>query len=230
MRPRLLDLFCGAGGAAKGYHQAGFDVVGVDINPQPNYPYTFFQSDALDFLGEAVDKFYPFNYCDAIHASPPCQAYTELNNNKTEHPRLIAPVRRLLEMTGIPYVIENVPGARLDMVNPVSLVGWQFGLGVKRERLFEANWDLISPSGNSRPERRKYLVYEHGKWRWTPNVPVYGSGGRKAVEYWPYAMGVGDTWDDCWMTRSELAEAIPPAYTEFVGKQLLAHIESRVAA
>lgn len=239
MRPLLLDLFCGAGGAAKGYHDAGFDVVGVDLEPQPNYPFEFLQADALEALkGLLEERSFHFpgigylRLADFVagHGSPPCQAYTELNNDKSQHPRLIALLRALLEQTKILWVIENVAGAKYDMVNPVVLSGEMFGLGVHRPRLFETNWPLIAPEYVRKDLRRKYLVFEHGKWRWTANVPVYGSGGRKAVEYWPHAMGVGDTWDECWMTRDELAEAIPPAYTEWIGKQLLEVVEQRQAA
>jgi len=223
-RPRLLDLFCGAGGAAMGYHRAGFDVVGVDINHQPNYPFHHIMADVLIYMkwSDPVAAGYA-----AIHASPPCQAYSRASqHHKDKHPDLIEPVREWLEGTGLPYVMENVSGA--PMHDPVRLCGSSFGLRVQRHRLFEANWDLFGlPCDHDWQESdKRYLVYDHKKWFWTGVVPVYGSGGRKAVEYWPIAMGCGSTWDDCWMTREELAEAVPPAYTEFIGSQLLEHVWS----
>jgi DNA (cytosine-5)-methyltransferase 1 len=228
-KPRLLDLFCGAGGAAVGYHRAGFDVGGVDLHPQPRYPFEFDQADALQYLRDLINRDLFVGPIHAIHASPPCQAYTGLNNDKSEHPKLIAPVRELLEKTGLPYVIENVDGAKNYMLDPISMEGKHFGLHIKKKRWFETNWPLPSPV-ETLPRGRDFLVYEHGKWRWTQNVPVYGSGGRKAVEYWPYAMGVGQSWDDCWMTRDELAQAIPPAYTEWIGRRLLSHVRQKAAA
>src|SRR5215467_701837 len=137
-RPRLLDLFCGAGGAAMGYHRAGFDVVGVDIKPQPRYPFTFIQADAMTF---------PLEGFDAIHASPPCQAYIRSGMyDKSRHPDLLPPVRCQLERSDVPWVIENVPGApmRVDL----KLCGCMFGLGVARQRWFETSWhafDLRPP-------------------------------------------------------------------------------------
>jgi len=151
-----------------GYHRAGFDVVGVDINPQPNYPFHHIRADVLTYMkwSDPVAAGY-----DTIHASPPCQAYsTASQHHKGKHPELIEPVREWLDSTGLPYVIENVPGA--PMIDPVRFCGSSFGLRVRRHRMFEA------------------------------------------------------TWDDCWMTREELAEAVPPAYTEFIGSQLLEHVWS----
>jgi DNA (cytosine-5)-methyltransferase 1 len=242
LKPLLLDLCCCAGCASRGYADAGFDVVGVDVHPQPNYPYPFLQADALEVLRRLLDGrsvyfvgegngagYHRLSDFAAIHASFPCQGYTGLNNDKSQHPRLIEPGRVLLEETGLPYVIENVEGAKSEMLDPVVLHGWHFGLNVARKRLFETNWELPAPTTRTRPER-EFLVYEHGHWRWTRNVPVYGNGGRKAVEYWPFAMGVGSTWDDAWMTRDELAEAIPPTYTLYVGGYLLEAIHSRTQA
>lgn len=205
MRPRLLDLFCGAGGAAMGYHRAGFDVVGVDIKPQPRYPFEFHQADALEFLREHGHEF------DAIHASPPCQAYTrgrKLQGNT--HPDLVAPVRDLLETTGKPYVIENVPGAPL--VNPVVLEGQMFpGLRTQRKRLFETNWPLDVPILRPPPPARNAKMgrpVTPGEWM---HVVGHFSGLSEARE----AMGID------WMGQHELAQAIPPAYTEFIGRRLL---------
>ena len=141
MKPRLLDLFCGAGGAAMGYHRAGFEVVGVDIEPQPRYPFEFYQADALNVL---TSIFTPLDF-DAIHASPPCQAYSWSARRWTEVERadLLAPTRELLRATGLPYVIENVPGA--PMQNPIRLCGVMFGLEVIRHRLFESNVAMVEP-------------------------------------------------------------------------------------
>lgn len=147
VKPRLLDLFCGACGAAMGYHRAGFDVAGVDIRPQPNYPFEFHQDDAFDVFDRIssghhmswIDQF------DAIHASPPCQAYSVANNihGRKDHPELIEAARGLLQETGLPYVIENVPGAPL--IDPVTICGLSVGLNVKRHRLFETNFPLMVP-------------------------------------------------------------------------------------
>lgn len=131
-KPRLLDLFCKAGGAGYGYWQAGFDVVGVDIEPQKRYPFTFIQADALEYLARHGGEY------DAIHASPPCQAFSKMKNpdkaHRKAHPDLVDPVRELLMRTGRPYIIENVPGAPL--LSPVTLCGSQFGLKVYRHRVF----------------------------------------------------------------------------------------------
>jgi DNA (cytosine-5)-methyltransferase 1 len=208
-----------------GYHRAGFEVVGVDINSQNNYPFEFWQEDALWHM-----RFWRGSGFDAIHASPPCQAFSSRTPDRSKHPDLITPLRPLLEATGLPYIIENVPGAPLR--DPVKLCGSSFGLRVRRERLFETNFSVVAPACEHewQDEDKRYLVYDHRKWFWTGVVPVYGSGGRKAVEYWPHAMGCGETWDDCWMTRDELAEAIPPAYTEYIGFELRRHLEEREAA
>ena len=131
MRPRLLDLFCGAGGAAVGYYRAGWDVVGVDIAPQPNYPFRFVRADALDFLSDHGREY------SATHASPPCQRYSTMTADPSRHPDLIAPVRQLLIDTGGPWVIENVPQAPL--IDPVILCGSSFALGVRRHRAFESS-------------------------------------------------------------------------------------------
>jgi DNA (cytosine-5)-methyltransferase 1 len=226
-RPRLLDLFCCAGGAAKGYHDAGFDVVGVDIRPQPRYPYLFVQADALEFLDAMIrctvgQSFWladeEFSTFDAIHASPPCQRFSDLakrNGNAEAWPDLIAPVRRRLKQLGLPYVIENVEGAPL--VDPVMLCGTMFGLRVLRHRLFESNV-LLAP----KPHGKHPLVFTHDKRKahygkldeWTSPVQVTG-GGNCSKAAAADAMGID------WMTKNELNEAIPPAYTEWLGKQVI---------
>lgn len=217
MKPRLLDLFCGAGGAAVGYARAGFDVVGVDIAPMPRYPFEFHQGDALDYLAEHGHEF------DAVHASPPCQRYSTATADPSRHPDLIAPVRSALLRLGVPYVIENVPQAPL--FQPVTLCGSSFALGVRRHRAFEANFDI--------PER----PHRHGE-QGAP-VGVYGQHpdsreflrpngtrrGAKARDLYAgqWAMGID------WMTWPELAESIPPAYTEYIGAALMAHLTGAAA-
>jgi len=213
--PRLLDLFCGAGGAAMGYHQAGFDVVGVDIKPQPDYPFEFHQADALTYWPVSVltGKWLEFA---AIHASPPCQLYSDMHGSTG--PDLIGPTRDMLEAIGLPYVIENVEGAPLH--DPIKLCGSMFDLDVERHRLFETNWAIGNHHWPCRHRiwAPRFDVYDHGKHYKARTVPVYGTGGGKAAEHWGRAMGID------WMTRAELAEAIPPAYTEWIGRFLLEQV------
>lgn len=227
-KPRLLDLFCGAGGAATGYHRAGFDVVGVDIVPQPRYPFEFVQMDALrcfQFTDWLPDPSRPF---DAIHASPPCQDYSRaLRHMAAPQPRLIDPVRASLEESGLPWVIENVPGAplptqsTLDGRHGVELCGTQFGLRVGRHRLFEANVPLDAPAAPCRCSGI-YVMNPHNQ---AGRDRIYAEFGRNNVDkIWNRAMGVP------WMNKHEGREAIPPAFTEFIGRQLLQHIEARAAA
>jgi hypothetical protein len=206
---RILDLFCCAGGAGMGYHRAGFEVVGVDISPQPNYPFRFKQWDALEYISNYGHFF------DAIHASPPCQGYTSLKNQHgNDWPLLIDQVRKLLIWSGRPYVIENVAGARDVMRDPVTLCGEMFGLGVLRHRLFETNWELTAPAHVK--HRGKVAGWRHGTYYDGPYFAVYGNGGGKGtVKQWQEAMGI-----DWTSERRELAEAIPPAYTEHIGNQL----------
>lgn len=208
-RPRLLDLFCGAGGAAVGYHRAGFDVTGVDLHPQPNYPYPFYQGDAL---APPVDL-YDF---DVIHASPPCQAYSDLahrNGNAHEWPQLVEPVRDMLATTGRPYIIENVEGAPLR--NYIVLCGTMFpGLRVLRHRLFEANFVIPVPHHPQHPlchtyDKRKRHYGKTCEWR--DYVTVTG-GGNCSIAAARDAMGID------WMIKKEINESIPPAYTEYVGR------------
>jgi DNA (cytosine-5)-methyltransferase 1 len=219
-RPRLLDLFCGAGGAAMGYHRAGFDVVGVDIKPQPHYPFEFVQADALGALSMAaiVGDF------DAIHASPPCQprvkglrAVNEALGREMKHRDLIDPVRELLGRTGLPYVIENAEGALRDAV---VICGTGLGLPLRRHRDIESSVGLLVPpcAHGLFLEPRYWTSWRPGgEVRRATTVQVYGNGG-EASEWGP-AMGID------WMTTAELKEAIPPAYTEWIGRQLIAALE-----
>lgn len=218
-RPRLLDLYCGAGGAAVGYWRAGWDVVGVDLADQPNYPFRFVQGDALDTL----DDLWLTEGFDAIHASPPCQLFTAYRRRGAGvgdgYPDLVIDTRMTLEATGLPYVIENVPGAPLD--NPVQLCGSSFGLGVRRHRLFETNWPLMVPPCAHGLQRGDYpQATNRTNRRRTAEVGVW----RIPLEQQKAAMGVD--WD---VTLEELSEAIPPAFTEFIGERLLAHIGSEAA-
>lgn len=216
---RILDLFCGAGGAGMGYHRAGFEVVGVDINPQPNYPFEFHQGDALAFLIERGHEF------DAIHASPPCQASTALTkgtNRGREYVQLIPETRRLLRTTGLPTVIENVQGS--DLRRDLTLCGEMFGLGVIRHRYFEIDRaSVLQPAHVS--HRGRVRGWRHGTYYDGPYVAVYGDGGGKgSVTEWQQAMGIDWTGD-----RKAIAEAIPPAYTAFIGTQLAAHLRGVAA-
>ena len=201
-KPKLLDLFCGAGGAAMGYHRAGFEVVGVDIKPQPHYPFEFHQADALT---------YPLEGFDAYHASPPCQRFSvmqQIHHNQSIHPDLIDPMRQLLIRTGKAYVIENVPKApiRVDLM----LCGTMFGLKMPRHRIFESNVPMpcLTLSCN---HLDVYDPYHGGEMARNEKV--------KLAE----AMGI-----DWYMTRPEVREAIPPAYTEYIGKELMKVINSRI--
>ena len=213
---RLLDLFCGAGGASVGYHQVGFDVVGVDIAPQPNYPFSFIETDALSLEPAFLHAF------DAIHASPPCQAYSDLaarNRNGNKWPRLIEPVRDMLTSIGKPYVIENVEGAPLW--NYVVLCGTMFpGLRVLRHRLFESNFAIHPPRHGLHPKvhthdrRKSHFGKTNEKYDF---VQVTG-GGNCSIEAARDAMGIN------WMTKRELNESIPPAYTRFIGAILLSRL------
>lgn len=211
-RPVILDLFCGAGGCAVGYHRAGFDVVGVDIKPQPRYPFDFQLCDALEYLPLLAG--YANGLYDAIHASPPCQQYTVLKSvcGGKKYPDLVAKTRAALKKTRLPYVIENVPGAPL--INPIMLCASMFpGHRVYRHRLFESNIPLTAPAHPKhtvRVNRRKINRREH--WDAGGYVTVTGDIGAYVG---PEAMGID------WMTGNELSQAIPPAYTEFVGRQLL---------
>jgi DNA (cytosine-5)-methyltransferase 1 len=221
---KLLDLFCGAGGAGMGYVRAGFEVVGVDIAPMPNYPFEFHQADALMYLAAHWREF------DAIHTSPPCQSYLNLGAvNKTmgrtyDHPDLIGHTRRLLLDTGIPYVIENVADAKPQLRNPIRVCGTGLNLPLRRHRLFESNIPLEGvPCRHDRYTEPKYWTgwRPKGEHRLSTIVQVYGNAGGR--EHWPAAMGID------WMTPKEMTEAIPPSYAQHVGEQLMSHLTARAA-
>ena len=216
---RLLDLFCGAGGAAVGYHRAGFDeIVGVDINPQPRYPFTFIQADAMTF---------PLDGFDAIHASPPCQAYSRLRHlpwlKGRSWPRLIEPLRPRLLASGLPFTIENVMDAPLK--GP-WLCGRMFGLPIYRHRRFESNWRWFPP-----PHLKHGVVIGRGRMvnnrhkgslnagsaagAWGNQIIVTVAGGQFRKADGERALGID------WMTKAELKGAVAPAMTEYIGKRLL---------
>jgi len=213
MMTKLLDLFCGAGGAAVGYHRAGFDeIVGVDLNPQPRYPFEFVQGDALEYLSEHGSEF------DAIHASPPCQDYSRAVRHLSSpgYPRLLEPTQEILETLDCSYVIENVVGSPIPVQSTlfgqhgVYLCGTMFGLRIWRHRLFATNFAVALPGPCNHVE---------------PAMNPYNTQGRQGLDdergdteretYWREHWGVG------WMKRDEGREAIPPAYTEHIGQTLI---------
>lgn len=223
MRPLLLDLFSGAGGAGHGYALAGFEVLGVDLAPMRRYPHRFEQGDALAFLEAHGSEF------DAIHASPPCQRFSGMTRRHgperaIAHPDLIGPTRERLEAIGKPYVIENVELARPFLRDPIRLCGANFGLGatfeaewlgLRRHRLFETSFPIDEPPHAAHVGRA---------------LPVYGNAGGRSrrdglrfpgTDAWRVGMGID------WMTGAELSEAIPPAYTKWIGERLIAALAKR---
>ena len=223
-RPRLLDLFCGAGGAAMGYHRAGFEVVGVDIHPQPHYPFEFIQDDALDLMREWLRPDKEHVVFDAIHASPPCQHYSTATRDASRHPDLYGPTRELLLQTDLPFVIENVISAPYD--HGIVLCGSMFGLEadgewLQRHRNFETSWFMFQPPCAHRADRRPVTITGQA---YVSETREY-SHSRQTT--FPIAQRLMDI---DWMTRDEMKEAIPPAYTEWIGRHLLQVIERERAA
>jgi len=216
---RLLDMFCGAGGAAMGYHRAGFEVVGIDIKPQKHYPFKFYEADALEYCAKHGHEF------DAIHASPPCQGYSRLRHlpwlKNKKWPMLIDATRKLLTEIGKPWVIENVADAPLQ---GMTLCGQMFGLPLYRHRKFETSFLMLCPPHSFHPEvighgrmvndRRKGA----GNGALGPQVIVTVAGGQYKKADGEKAMGID------WMTKDELSQAVPPAYTEFIGRYLVANL------
>lgn len=221
-KPLLLDGFCKAGGAGAGYHRAGFDVVGVDVEPQKRYPFDFVCADFFEFVRDHGHEF------DAIHASPPCKPYTQmrslarLSRKASPAAGLIPECRTILRTLGKPFVIENVPGARGELQSPLLLCGSSFGLDVRRHRLFESNVLLhglhcahhrqelrFPPTGPTRTGKMRVITVTTGG--------TLQSGISVAQKR--AAMGID------WMTGEELGDAIPPAYTQHIGEQLIWHLE-----
>jgi DNA (cytosine-5)-methyltransferase 1 len=206
VKPRLLDLCCGQGGASRGYHDVGFDVTGVDLVPQPYYPYTFIQADALDYVAQHGTEY------DAIHASFPCQAFTKAwKIRKNEHIDLVTPGRTLLQATGRPWVMENVPGSPLH--DWIELCGCMFrDLNVYRERWFEPSPDvhLIQPPHRRHDQR----ITKMGRPP-QPGERMHVVGNFSGVAAAKAAMGIE------WMTREGLRESIPPAYARFTGAAVM---------
>lgn len=206
---RILDLFCGGGGAGEGIHQAfpKAEITGVDLYPQKNYPFTFIQTNALDLSLEYLRTF------DFIWASPPCQAHSVISrlwNNQKKHKNLIPPIRKMLRATGIPYAIENVQGAPL--LNPVKLCGCMFkGLEVYRLRLFETSYIVSQPDHN-------HSIHRNHKC-----TPLMDPRPRKAGEFLTIVGHFGCSLEDArkamgikWMDRNDLSQAIPPAYSKYI--------------
>lgn len=219
-KPKLLDLFSCAGGAGHGYSLAGFDVTGVDIAPQPRYPFKFIQGDAVEYLREHGHEY------DAIHASPPCQAFSAMRHmpDAKEHAELIEPTRELLEDLDVPWVIENVIGAPLN--DAMVLCGTMFGLGaagfsLQRHRQFETNFSIEAPD-----------ECDHSK----PTIGIYGGHVRcRSTKFWrntgadfpgydKKALAVEAMGGTDWMTMNQMSEAIPPVYAEYIGRQMQADI------
>lgn len=223
-KPRLADLYCCAGGAGMGYARAGFEVVGFDIANQPNYPFEFAQGDVL-----ALDPAVLAREFDAIHASPICQGLTRMRApGRKEHPNLIPATLKLLRATGLPWIIENVEGAEAFMPGAITLCGSMFpelqydGAWLKRHRLFKASFPISPP-----------CECRHDKAR--PVGGVYGGharrrsarhGGRGTADAWPggHRAAMSALMGMDWGTADELSEAIPPAYTEWLGAQMLAEV------
>lgn len=223
-RKRLLDLFAKAGGGAVGYDRAGFEVIGVDKDEQPNYPFTLHQADVSKASFWATFNEGPFA---AIHASPPCQYYSTQTADRTKHPDLIHDVRCFLQMTGLPYIIENVEGARHDLIDPIRLCGSSFGLDLRRHRYFETNWPCVGIACNHGWQTKRFQSLDASMVKAGRLATVVGVHGHLNYsgegEIRAAAMGID------WMTNDELSEAIPPDFTYFVGRQLAGYLRAREA-
>lgn len=218
---KVLDLFCGAGGASDGYHQAGFEVVGVDIKPQPHYPYEFILADALWFLDQLYEWPNLINF-DVIHASPPCQGYSKsvtskdskwVNTRGRNEPRLIKPLREKFLKLNIPYVIENVTGAHESLISPSLLCGTMFELPIARHRLFETSFAVNQPKHpRCRGVAKIYAEINKIEYR---DMSITGKGRHTGTsERWSQILGINRM-----MRQRDYSEAIPPAYTKYIGEQ-----------
>jgi DNA (cytosine-5)-methyltransferase 1 len=215
-RPVAIDFFCCQGGASKGLHDAGFRVIGVDKDPQPRYPFEFIQADAITDFRDIVRKY----RSQLVTGSPPCQAYTDAQVIQGRaHPRLIAPFRDLCLSWGGPFVIENVEGARPEMLNPVMLCGygWPFNLKTDRHRLFETGggFSIASPRHNDHsgiPKTKMGRPFVDGELR----QYIGNFHGPDAAR---------DDLDVPWMSRDGIRECIPPVYGLWIGVQARAHLE-----
>lgn len=220
---KLLDLFCGAGGASMGYFRAGFEVLGVDIAPQKRYPFPFVQADALEYVAAHGHEF------DVIHASPPCQFASESTPlaHRARHANLIPATRQALIETGKPYVIENVENARRFLRHPLLLCGSMFGLPVWRHRYFECHPNLMFSPATCNHSRRP-ITFTSGSHSRAINrvspVLITGTTRRSDANGGRFDFTVQQCREaiECpWMTRAEIDQAIPPAYTEYIGRQLM---------
>lgn len=243
---RLLDLCCGAGGCSAGYARAGFDVTGVDHVHHDGYPDSslsliphsldveceFVQADVLDVIRDL-----PYlRSFDAVAASPPCPGYSNITADPDRHPRLILPIREACQAAGVPYVIENVwPGAAVDMLNPVLYCGSSFGLKVRRHRLFDSDIPIVAPPCAHDRQGEPIGVYGHhpetggGRFPRPTDSPSGAAGTSRGVRASSLAEG-REAMGIPWMTRAELKEAIPPAYTEYIGFALRSYLTMAVAA
>lgn len=215
-KPLMYDLFCGAGGCTKGYQMAGFRVVGIDLFPQKNYCGDgFIQMDALEFLGRYLAGEYP--EVDAFSASPPCQGYSLMRHvTGKEYPLMIPVVRRLLRLSGKPYIIENVESAPL--IDATLLCGTMFGLKTFRHRKFETSFFMLAP------QHITHTLFGRAAKQGRPTTPerqyITVTGHYSGVNVGRAAMGID------WTTKQELTQAIPPAYTHWIGERLIEQLSS----
>jgi DNA (cytosine-5)-methyltransferase 1 len=221
VKPKLLDLFCCAGGAAKGYTDAGFEVVGVDLFPQPHYPYEFHQGDAIEYLKAHFQEF------DVIHASPPCQTYSKTKTlHKNVHPDLVAPTREALIASGKPWVMENVVGAPL--LDPLQPCGTEFDMtaddvdGVKlklvRHRLFESTMKIHGNGGCRHDKTIQTATIYGAGGGWTP---AHRDNPERRGGYIPATTVIQKILDIDWMNKHEMSQVVPPKFAEFIGRQII---------
>lgn len=231
-KPRLLDLFCCEGGAGAGYARAGFEVTGVDVVTQPRYPFEFRQDSVAN-----LDPAWIAANFDAVHASPPCQAFSEVTPDRTKHLNLIPITRALLKASGLPYVIENVRAARQHLIDPVSLFGTMFDCHVidsqgrrfdlSRERLFETNWPLVAPTDPGPRHPIANVFGGHFRVRGGQFRTGAGTGrtvdlpGENRQALAKQIMGMP------WATMQGCSEAVPPVFTEHIGRQLAAILQAQ---